>query len=399
MGRVVRRRRLIITVTAVMAVSTLMQYSLSAIGPLVIDSLALSSVVYGSFFTVYFAVCTVGSLILGGPTDRMGARWGMALVGVTASIGFVAVAAAPSVGLVYVGLFFSGLAGAFCNPATNLALLNIPNRGPLVGIKQSGVQMSAIVGGSVVAPAAQEMGWRGAFLVCAAVSLAVTIPVSRVRLGDAKEAAVGEHGNETSIVGLGVYAFLMGCGLATTVAYLPLYATEDLGLSAQTGGYLIGIFGVCAVVGRISWGYLSHRSARFARPRYSLGIMAAGALGATAMLGVAGTGAVALVFVGTIAMGLTGAAWNGIVMNSVMTSANAGTSGRAAGRVQAAFFGGLCLSPLAFGIVVDRSGSYAFAWAGTAAVYVLAWIITQTLVNSRRARTGAQLAPRRCAGC
>jgi MFS family permease len=379
------QRRLVVTTTLVMAVATLMQYSLSGIGPFLTQDLRLSDVAYGSLFTAYFAVCAIGSLVLGGPTQRIGAGRGMALVALLAAVGLAVVALAPSLALVYAGLFFAGLSSAFANPATNLALLPLPNRGPLVGIKQSGVQISALLSGVVVTPLAHVLGWRGALGLCGGACLLVLPLLAWAGRPSGRGGGAGTARERvpSSILGLALFAFLMGCGLATTTAYLPLYATSDLHLSARVGGLLLGLFGACAVIGRIGWGFLSQRWARFARPSTALGTMAAGALIAAALLGAAGAGPAWFVYAGAALMGLTGAAWNGLLMTFVMDSAEAHVSGRAAGRVQSAFFGGLCLSPLVFGLVSDATGSFAYVWLGTAAVYVTAVVAARTCLTSR----------------
>lgn len=384
------------TVTSVMAVSTLMQYSLSAISPLLIREFGLTSSEYGSLFTVYFVICAAGSLVLGGPTQRIGPRWGMALVGVTAGAGLLAVALAPNLHLVYLGLALSGIAGALSNPATNLALMHVDNRGPLIGIKQSGVQLSAVAVGVLVAPLAQSQGWRFAFVVCAVLCLPL-IPAAWATHRSSGEAALNASGSisSTPILGLAIFSFLMGCGLASTIAYLPMYATEQTGLSAGEAGRLIGLFGLCAVAGRVGWGFLFERSDRFSRPETALGGLAIGAFIATIFIIAAGQGASPLIYLGTGLMGLTGAAWNGLVMTLVVTSTDPVHAGRASGRVQAAFFSGLCISPLAFGLVVDLLGSYFYAWIWTAIVYVLALIVARTRTETEaRCRTiSARSAP------
>lgn len=381
------QRRLVLTATLVMTVATLMQYSLSVVGPFLTDDLRLSDVAYGSLFTAYFAVCAIGSLVLGGLAQRIGAGRGMVLVALLAAVGLGVVALAPFLFLVYVGLFFAGLSSAFANPATNLALMPLPNRGLLVGIKQSGVQIGALLSGVVVAPLAHVLGWRGALGVCGGVCLLVLPLLAWVgRVSGQGGGGAAQEREPSSILGLALFAFLMGCGLATTTAYLPLYATSDLGLSARVGGLLLGLFGTCAVVGRIGWGFLSQRSDRFARPSAALGTMAAGALIAAALLGSAGAGLPWLAYLGAALMGLTGAAWNGLLMTFVMDSAEAHVSGRAAGRVQGAFFGGLCLSPLVFGLLSDATGSFAYVWLGTALVYVAAVAAALTRLSARQSR-------------
>lgn len=384
-GGALRRRLLVATVTSVMAVSTLMQYSLSAVSPFVIEDLRLTNSAYGSLFTVYFIVCSVGSLLLGGATQRIGARWGMALVGIMSCAGLLVMTVKPVLLVMYLGLLFSGIAGAISNPATNLALMNEPNRGPLIGIKQSGVQLSALIGGVIVAPLAQALGWRQTLVICAAACLLLLPAAALVPLRTRPApGAASRRGGATSILGLGLFAFFMGCGLANAIAYLPVYATDGLALSTTTAGQLLTILGVGAVVGRIGWGYLSEHLPRFGRAHVVLGLLALGGLCAMVMLA---TGLTPLAYAGATLMGLTGAAWNGLVMSFVIDSVKPEHSGRAAGRVQSAFFAGLCVGPMPFGLIIDQTGSFIQAWAIATVVYIAAITVTQTLLRRRRAQT------------
>ena len=379
------RRQLVVTVTSVMAVSTLMQYSLPAISPFLIVDLDLSSPQYGSFFTVYFIVCAVGSLLLGGFVQRIGAQPGMALVGLLSFLGLGTAAIAPGPNVIYLGLVLAGISGAICNPATNLALMHVEDRGPLVGIKQSGVQLSAVAAGVLVAPAALAFGWREALMGGAVVSLALIPAAYALRPGVSTGLDADVAGERVaSVLGLALFAFLMGLGLASTIAYLPVYAVHEAGFSAGDAGRLVGIFGLCAVIGRIGWGILSERSERFGKPNASLGALAVGALVATVTLTLGTTGAAWPIYVGSILMGLTGAAWNGLVMTLVIAAAEPSKAGKASGRVQSAFFAGLCISPLSFGFVVDRTGSYVLAWVSTGVVYVLATITARMVVVPRQ---------------
>jgi MFS family permease len=380
-GRRWKRRRLVVLATTVMAVATLMQYSMSAISPALISELHLSPPQYGSLFTAYFIVCSLGSLVVGGLTQRVGASWGMALVGIAAAAGLLVVAVSTGVVLIYVGLVLSGIASAFANPATNLALINVEDRGPAIGIKQSGVQISAVASGAIVVPLASAFGWRTGFAVCATMAI-LLVPAALIeRNTDVVTQEVPARTEaSTSVLGLALFAFLMGLGLASTIAYLPVYATHQAGMSAGTAGQLIGIFGICAVAGRIGWGYLSERSTRFARPEASLGTLSLGALIAAGLLLAVAAGPAALLYVGAALMGLTGAAWNGLVMTLVVATSEPQRAGRTSGHVQAAFFAGLCLSPLIFGLVVDSTGSYVLAWGWTAVVYLLALVVSRTRV-------------------
>ncbi len=386
------RYLLVGTVTAGMAIATLMQYGLSALSPLLIEDLGLSKSVYGSLYTAYYLVCTIGSLLLGGVTQRMGPRWGMALIGVAAGAGFLVIAGLPSLASMYAGLALAGVASALANPATNAALMDVPDRGLMIGVKQSGVQISPLVSGAVLVPFAQAVGWREAMLLGALVCLLLVPAAALVPLGaqSAPGAAPAGHGG-TSIGTLALFAFFMGFGLSNVIAYLPVYGL-DLGLSHGAAGSLLVAFGLCAAAGRVGWGFVAARSRRFGRPATALGLLVLGALAATALIAAAAA-APRLVFLGTGLMGLTGAAWNGLVMTFVVDSAPSEHSGRAAGQVQAAFFAGLCASPLLSGVILDRTGAFGYVWAIIAVIYVAALIVVRARALPRPRDPSAPTAP------
>lgn len=380
---------LVVTVTGVMAASSFMQYGLSAVSPQLIADLGLSTVAYGSLFTFYFGLSALGSLVLGAPTQRMGARCGMAVVAATAGLGLLLVGLAETLLVIYLGMVLSAVASSIANPATNLGLMNRPNRGLLIGIKQSGVQFSALLGGAVVAPLAQYVGWRETLVVCAGAFLFVLLPTAAlVRPGKTVLLATTPHTNgRPSILGLASYAFLMGFGGATTIAFLPLYATDALGRTTTAAGHLLAIFGLCAVLGRVAWGYLVPRIQWLNHGSSALATLSAGALVATGLLLVASAWHVGFAYGGAALMGLTGAAWNGLVMASVVESIEPEHSARAAGRVMTGFFIGLAVGPVLIGLLVDRTGSFTPAWTVTAGIYVAAFLTAITGIQ-RRKRTG-----------
>jgi MFS family permease len=121
-----------------------------------------------------------------------------------------------------------------------------------------------------------------------------------------------------------------------------------------------------------SWGDRTSRS--LATPLLWLAV---GAVLATVILISADAGGALLLPVAAVGLGSTAVAWNAIGMLAIVRDVAPGISGAASGRVLLGFYVGLLSSPVAFGFVVDRTGSYTVAWVGVGVLFavgaVVAW--------------------------
>jgi predicted MFS family arabinose efflux permease len=284
----------------------------------------------------------------------------------------------------------AGIALAAGNPTTNkLVAVNLPpgRRGLTMGSKQAGVQVGAFLTGALLAPFAVALGWRVALGWSALIPLLgvlaamLIIPADGAGPNDARdrpaEARPGEAERLPSGVRwLAVYAFLMGSGVATVNAYLPLYLVETGGASPAVAGAVVALIGFTGIVSRVAWGWGSERMRGFSGPLMALG---AGAVVAIGMIFAVQFVGLWVVWPAALLFGATAVTWNSVGMLAVLAASGPRLAGVASGIVLTGFYVGFVGSPLLFGWLVDRIGGYAPAWVlvaavfGAAALVVVAW--------------------------
>lgn len=170
---------------------------------------------------------------------------------------------------------------------------------------------------------------------------------------------------------LGGYAVLMGAGLSSLIAYLPLYGTEEVGLSIPAAGAAAGVMGGVGIPARIAWARNVER-ARSVRP---------------ALLGLALSSAVTIGFLvvakevawvlwpTNVVLGATCAAWVAVAVVTTVRGVVAEQSGRASGVVLTGFYLGMLSCPPVFGWSVDRTGSWLVGWVGVGIMFALAGVV------------------------
>jgi len=360
-----------------MAASSFPGFAFGSLGPFLVDDFELSRSRLGLLTTLFFAVGGILSLVAGPMVDRFGGR--TVMLGSFGIIGLalLAMAGAPSYSLLLVCAAFGGGSIAAANPTTNkLVAVHVPpgQRGVIMGVKQSGVQIGAFAAGAILAPLAVWLGWRVALLLTATVPLLGALGTVLVVPSDPKETTSSESTNErrapmnSAVWWLTAYAFLMGSGVSAVTAYLPLYAVERLDFSVQTAGAVAAAIGLVGIVGRIAWGFVSERRSGFVMP---LLVMAVGAV-ASVLLLMAAEESSAFVWLGALLLGATAVTWNSVGMLAVIATTGPAAAGRASGYVLFGFYGGFVASPLLFGTLVDRTDRYGIAWSIVAGIFVLA---------------------------
>lgn len=371
-------RSLTATLALAMAVSVFPSYMLGALGPFLTEDLELSRAALGALTTTLFVVGAGLSPVAGPLVDRLGGRRLLIVlfaIGLTAAL---AASAAPSYPWLLAAVAFAGVAVALGNPVTNsLIALHIAGRrrGVVVGLKQSGVQVGAFLGGAALPGIAGAVGWRGAVLASGTLAVAGLVAALTVVPPAPAWASAGRAtGALPSAVGwLGVYALLMGMGVGAIGAYLPLYAVEELGFSPAAGGLAAGLIGAVGIVARVLWGRGADRTA-VPTPVALTGLATGAVLAAGLVWSAAAFGGWAL-WAGAVLLGATAVAWNAVGMLAVVRDVDAGASGRASGRVLLGFYGGIVISPPLFGLSVDRTGAYGLGWALVTATFVVAGML------------------------
>ena len=379
--------------TLAMAIATFPQFALGALGPVLVDDLELSRAGLGSLSTAFFIVATPASSFVGHLGERLGGRRLLALLFAVATASLVSMAIAPSYPWLLVAVGLGGLAIAASNPSTNALIAgHLPSgrRGAVVGLKQSGVQVGSFIAGAVLPGLALAIGWRNAVLLVAVLSGAGLVgAITVVPRDPATTRRSREAGGPSTVVRwLVPYAFFMGAGVSATTAYLALYANETLGMSEATAGALLAVVGAVGVVARILWGRAAERRPTIAGP---LAVLTIAALASVALVWLATYAGAWLVWPAAVGVGATAAAWNSVGMLAIVReTAGRGTS-RASGHVLTGFYAGLLVMPIAFGALVDTTGTYSPAWGLT--LVTLAVALGLALAWRRAGRTPDAQAP------
>ena len=371
-----------------------MQFSVGALAPLMLVDLDLSRTRLGLLLSGYYVLAALTSPLFGRIAERLGARAALQLVASLAIGGNGVLAAVGGQAALAAGLLLAGLAVAAANPATNLALADLPPpHGALMGVKQSGFQMAAVVAGTLMPFVARLHGWRMAFAVAAVLAVAMLLVLTQWPADPARRPAPGWRRRDAEPVAMSGsdsvrtftwYAFCMGIGTANVGVYLALYTHERLLVPEHQAGAVVAVVGVAAVVARIGWSVLVEGGhSRWGNERSVLVLISSIAVVATATVVVADHSWSWLVWPAAVGLGISAAAWNSVVMLALLRRSAAGRLGTASGQVQGAFFFGLAAGPPVFGLLVDQGGDYAFGWSWTALSFVAALAAVRRLREDR----------------
>jgi len=351
---------------AAMAAGTLMATSLSFFASPLLDEFGVSRRQFGLLLTASIVVGAVVSPAWGRLADRWGGRWTMVAVFATGAASFMAMSVAPAFGFLFVGAVVASFSMAASNPATNkLITHHVPpgERGTVTGLKQSGVQAASFASGLTIPWGAETLGWRATMIIAALLILAF-VPITLrflpddVPTDDKRTAEAVGAKLPGSVKWLTGYGFLLGFAGASGFL-VPLFAEEDIAMSATAAGVVGAVIGLSAFVGRIGW-------ARWAEPRLAFGeslalIAAVSVLAALVMLA-ASADLPVLIWPGAVLLGVSVQSWNAPGMLAVMAEAGPERAGRASGVVLLGFLAGLGIAPPVYGQTADAASSIGSAY-------------------------------------
>lgn len=371
-----------------LAVPNIPNFAIGVLAPYIVTDIGLSTMQLGVLTASLFASATLLSPLAGRMVDRWGGRILLLVLLVTGVFVPMAMAAAPTYWLLLVAVMTGGLGLALSNPVTNIMLLTSVAgwrwERLAVGLKQSGVQVAAVLCGLILPSLAITLGWRAALGMTATASALGVILSWMVPKQPAKRAYPVLPPPEW-IRMLRIYAILLGMGTACVTVYLPLYIVDSFGRSPQLGGALAALTGAAGLVGRLFWPYLAGTLER------SMSILVALA-GTSALAAVLIATAQHLGFVwvvvGAVLFGGTCNSWMSLGMLVLIRHVPAGQGGRVAGRIMAGFYMGFVLGPPAFGAVVDAMNSFVPAWVGVGLMALAGAVI---LARTRKTHTSVRV--------
>jgi MFS transporter, ACS family, hexuronate transporter len=295
-------------------------------------------------------------------------------------------------------LVLAGVASGISMPAIPKSILEwFPprNRGLAMGVQRTGIPLMGVLAAAILPSVSVASGWRVSIqLLAGTVALLGVITFAVYREGPIGARVPGRRhdrpaspwrllGNRNILLANALPVALVAAQFSL-VSYLVLYLMESLGTPVVVAGGALALAQFGGVVGRVAWGVLSDRLFRGSRKAMLL------IIGVTSSLLLLGMGFLPpgiplwtitpLVFL----LGLLTLGWHGVYTLLMPELAGrdqaAGAVGLGYTILQVGTFAG---APL-FGLIVDLSGDYRWAWRALA----LAAAVGTALLLPVRERTG-----------
>lgn len=352
------------------------------------ESLGLTESDFGFAIGAFFAGSAGGSMMLGRLAERLGPRRAIR-AGLTVTVAAdlaIAVVATGSTSLILI-LFAAGLGNALTQPAINLLLVRVVDRSKLglaMALKQSGMPGAAMFGGLAVPAVALTVGWRAAYVMAAALAL-IAVALSgvgdRSPTGDRGTATDSDPGSEgppgTTLgrragdqpgdgsvpradLGVAVLALMaavgvLGGGAANVLVGYLVSGAVEAGMAPGSAGLLLTLGSGLGIASRLFHGWLADHRPIDVLARVVL-LFVLGAIGTTALA----LHTPSAYLLATPLAFAAGWAWPGL-FNLMVVNANRSAPAAATGFTQTGVYLGSLSSPVAAGVVIERSG-YAVTW-------------------------------------
>ena len=338
---------------------------------------------------------------LGRWVDLVGGRRASVITLMASGTALFCVGIAPEFSLMVGAAFLNGIAAAISNPATNkLVSVRVEpgRRGVVMGIKQSGIQISIFLGGWLLPVLTGWWGWRWAVVAFAAAPLMLALsavkrdgssdaadPVPVRRKGPPQKVERVPGGRLPGLVHrIALYGFLMGIGIVVMIVYLPLYVEEVLGMSRGEAGLVLALTGPVGIAARIGWARMAE--GRLGMVRSLMVIASAGVLsGAALAFGhLLPTWVIWLV---ALLIGLSILCWTSVGMLAVIEVLPPSLAGRGSGAVFFGFSSGIGLGAPLFGWSVDTLGVYWPGWWAITLLFAVAGLMMYPVRKPMRRST------------
>ena len=392
---------LLAVLLSAVGIAPLLNYGLSATSDLIIRELGISEAQFGLLATVCFGFAAVGNAVFSKFSDRQPDRTLMLLIFGAAAVSMGLASLPGGYLLLLAAAALSGLAQSFPNGVTNRVLAQrVPSaqRIAWTGVKQSGVQVSQLVGSVGFPLLAAWIGWHGASLVgavaagvlgLAAVRVLAAVPLlaqdAPPRAAEAVPVPRTAGGSTRSmILALTVFGFINGMGVQATNVYLPLFAVRELDFSLVLGGLTAAAAGAIGVTARVGWGRMMSRG--ISAPRLLLLLAVLALAGAGAFLLAESWHCPALLWLAVALHGASALGVSVVLMAALLRAVPASLMGSASGIVSAGQFGGFTIGPLVMGMVISSAGGFTLGWLMVAGIYLCCTVLGVFLVLRARRR-------------
>ncbi len=342
------------------------------------------------------------SLLAGLLADVMGVRWLQSLTLLSIVVCLVLFSLMDNLlqGVLLAVLLGVSSAGSFpCFVKAIMDWMSPRHRGAAMGTAEASFPVGGILSALILTLIAEAYSWRVSVMVIAAGVAVCTVAfflfyrdpekgtasAAAMAGGPAKEKLKQVVRSRGVWLGAAVAA-AMGIIMTVVVTFLILFLKETMGMSSVLAGACMSVSLAGGAISRIVWGLISDHYLGGRRSGL-LALVAALAGVFIAVLAVLPpTAGLWLVMLVVFLIGVTGMGWSGLTGNLVAESVDPELTGTAIGLAATVIrLGPMCATPI-FGLIVDRTGSYDWAWWMMVGVAALATVIALSLRRVDAAR-------------
>jgi sugar phosphate permease len=351
----------------------------SPLSPFLLRAFALTRVEIGLLLPAVYLSGLVFSLPAGRLADRFGPRscllGGLLLAGAM----LVAGALVPTFPALLACLIVAGIGWSVMNPALGKAIVDLfpPNeRGLAMGIKQMGLTVGGIGSALVLPIVASRSTWRSAMIVCGAVVIVPGLlgwrPLAVVGRGQASardvrpaRADLWWWTRRPPLLVFCAAGFGLGLTQAALMGFLPIFATQQLGLTPVAAGGLLAAAQAGGAVARVVLGLTSDRSFGGARAPWLVftSALTAATFGLFAWLPPAAPLVAGLIGFGA---GVGALGWVGLYLVIGAEVGGPAQAGLLTGVAMACLIAGILVGSPVFGVLLEATDSYRIAWTAFA---------------------------------
>ena len=339
------------------------------------DDLNISHGEVGLLVSLYFGCTGLGSILGGRLTDRLGARFVVLLDMAAVAGAGILIAVSGTYWSLVVAAALGGTGYALVNAGTNVAIArSIPlrRRTLAMSVKTAGVPVMAAVTAALGPWSARRWEWPRISLVIAILAVCSGVIAWAVLDDDRPERNVGVTNRELphGFIWFPIGAFLLVAGSQPLYSWVVAYLEQSLNTSPALAG------GVSALASVIGVGVMMANALRTDRVRPALRLkritmfLSINLLGTIMVLAGEAVGLV-LVVVGTV-LGIAAQLSSIGTMHATIVDRAPLAVARATGWTMTGYYLGALFSPAAFGVLTDATGTFAYSWAMTAVLLVLA---------------------------
>ncbi|MGI9557631.1 MAG: MFS transporter [Solirubrobacterales bacterium] len=362
MAAPISARRVTIAATGLLLAAALPQYMVGAVAVSVRDDFPFTDAQLGLAVGLSFGIAAVVTPSAGRLIERIGVLSGVRIsVAVIATSTLAIATVVDTAAALIVCMALVGLGGGLGSPGYSALLAaGVPpeRQGTAFGVLTSAPQIAIFLSGLALPLIADPFGWRAAFVIPVAVSLASLYALPSARQL-AKRARVDSRG-VVSLRRMGpVHVIALSAALASAAgigmrSFLVVFAVA-VGISSGDAGLLLATSGAVALASRLGFGVLGDR--RPGDPLRTAGaLMIVSAVG----FGLMAIGANAAIVAGTLLAGGLGWGW-AAPMGHAVIQRYPDAPAAAMGTQISGFFVGAVIGPLLVGILVG-SGGFTEAW-------------------------------------